>query len=121
MPSSNSMDSVSAWRAAVFVAFALFFGFLVWFIDEPLSRSLLSVAVLTFVFLGASAFKPVVTHPLYNLVSAVYTMLLFAGMYFGGAYNDVVLLVLTVLSTLGVGVEVYNYRHGTSYLRLDYS
>ncbi|ELZ89004.1 phosphatidate cytidylyltransferase synthase [Haloferax elongans ATCC BAA-1513] len=30
-------------------------------------------------------------------------------------------LVLTVFSTLGVGVEVYNYRHGTSYLRLDYS
>ncbi|ELZ94507.1 hypothetical protein C440_10023 [Haloferax mucosum ATCC BAA-1512] len=115
------MASVSTWRAAVFVAFVLFFGVLVWLIDEPLSLSLLSVAVLTFFYLGASVFRPVLKHPLYNVVSAVYTTLLFAGMYFVGAYNEIVLLVLTVLAALGVGVEVYNYRHGTSYLRLDHS
>ncbi|EMA05228.1 phosphatidate cytidylyltransferase (plasmid) [Haloferax mediterranei ATCC 33500] len=107
------------WDAAVFVGIVLSLGGIVLFSDEPVTPGLIALAALTFVYVGASVFDDVREHPVYNLAAAVCTVLLFGGIYLIESYQGVIFLALTVLSVFGVVVETYNYRYGTSYLRID--
>jgi hypothetical protein len=80
---------------------------------------LLASVVLTAAFMSASAFDSVRAHPLYGLSSAVFSALV-CGLASALTGGDVFLLIVTGLALLGVVVELYNYRHGTSSLRLDF-
>lgn len=108
----------SVFRALVALLFSILAAALVWFTSEPLSPLLLLMFVLMTAFLVASAFDTVREHSLYTLVSALWTATLFA--IWSVLESSLFAGVFAVISGVGVLVELYNYRHGTSYLRLDF-
>lgn len=119
MPSSNVTDGINTWGATVFVALVLGFGGIVYLLDEPFSPEFIAVAAVGLVYVGTSMFDVVREHPMYNLASAICTVLIFGGIYLLESRQGVIFLALAVLSVFGVLVETYNYWHGTSYLRID--
>ncbi|GGC63480.1 hypothetical protein GCM10007209_26980 [Haloferax sulfurifontis] len=117
MPSAVLHAGVSRWRLAVFAVVAVVLVALLSLTDESVSPALAVMGLLTLVYMFAGAVDAVREHPVFPLASAVYTTLLFAGGYASGALSNLLWGVLAVPSALGVVVEAYNYRHGTSYLR----
>ena len=107
---------VSASRLAVFLALAAVLAALVGLANEPLTVEFVAMAVVVLGFFAASVFDAVREHPLYELASAVHTAVVFVLLYVA-LYEGVFLLALAGLAAVGVGVELYNLRHGTSYLR----
>ncbi|WEL27736.1 phosphatidate cytidylyltransferase [Haloferax volcanii] len=120
MPSTVLPAGVSRWRVVVFAVVAAVFVGLATLIDGPVDPVLAAMGLLTLVYMAAGAVDTVREHPAFPLASAVYTTFLFAGGYVSGALSNLLWAVLAVLSAFGVVVEAYNYRHGTSYLRLDF-
>ncbi|SDZ78460.1 hypothetical protein SAMN04488065_0287 [Haloplanus vescus] len=120
VPSNTLRDRISVWRGLVTVGFLLAVVALTVAFDGRIRPSLALLCGLTFVFLLGSAVDAVRTHPLYTPLSAIYTTLLFGVAYVVTGSDAGVLLALTGLSALGALVEIYNYTHGTSYLRLDF-
>ncbi|RDI70679.1 hypothetical protein [Halopelagius longus] len=117
-PSTRLGSGISRYRAVVAALFTVAASLYVAFVSIP--PLVVIVAVIAVVYSVASAFDTVRTHPLYNLASAVFAALLFGLWYVASNTDGLFLLALTVLSAFGVAVEAYNYRHGTSYLRLDF-
>ena len=113
---STLRDRVSASRLAVFLALAAVLAALVGLANEPLTVEFVAMAVVVLGFFAASVFDAVREHPLYELASAVHTAVVFVLLYVA-LYEGVFLLALAGLAVGGVGVELYNLRHGTSYLR----
>jgi hypothetical protein len=113
---STHRDRVSASRLAVFLALAAVLAALVGLANEPLTVEFVAMAVVVLGFFAASVFDAVREHPLYELASAVHTAVVFVLLYVA-LYEGVFLLALAGLAVVGVGVELYNLRHGTSYLR----
>ncbi|MFK8214003.1 phosphatidate cytidylyltransferase [Haloferax volcanii] len=120
MSSTVLPTGVSRWRVAVFAVITVVLAGLFSLTDEPVSPALAAMGLLTLVYIASTAVDAVREHPGFPLASAVYTTLLFAAGYASGALSNLLWGVLAVLSALGVVVEAYNYRHGTSYLRLDF-
>lgn len=112
---STLRDRVSASRLAVFLALAAVLAALVGLANEPLTVEFVAMAVVLG-FFAASVFDAVREHPLYELASAVHTAVVFVLLYVA-LYEGVFLLALAGLAVVGVGVELYNLRNGTSYLR----
>ncbi|MFC6825835.1 phosphatidate cytidylyltransferase [Halopelagius fulvigenes] len=117
-PSIAFGSGISRYRAVVALAFAVVVSLFV--ASVPLPPLAVVLAVVTVLYLGASAFDAVRSHPAFNLVSAAYGVLLFGLWYLISDAAGVVLLVFTALAAAGFVVEAYNYRHGTSYLRFDF-
>lgn len=113
---STLRDRVNASRLAVFLALAAVLAALVGLANEPLTVEFVAMAVVVLGFFAASVFDAVREHPLYELASAVHTAVVFVLLYVA-LYEGVFLLALAGLAVVGVGVELYNLRHGTSYLR----
>jgi hypothetical protein len=113
---STLRDRVNASRLAVFLALAAVLATLVGLANEPLTVEFVAMAVVGVGFFAASVFDAVREHPLYELASAVHTAVVFVLLYVA-LYEGVFLLALAGLAVVGVGVELYNLRHGTSYLR----
>ncbi|SFR35797.1 hypothetical protein SAMN04487947_0372 [Halogeometricum rufum] len=113
---STLRDRVSASRLAVFLALAAVLAALVGPANEPLTVEFVAMAVVVLGIFAASVFDAVREHPLYELASAVHTAVVFVLLYVA-LYEGVFLLALAGLAAVGVGVELYNLRHGTSYLR----
>ena len=113
---STLRDRVSASRLAVFLALAAVLTALVGLANEPLTVEFVAMAVVVLGFFAASVFDAVREHPLYELASAVHTAVVFVLLYVA-LYEGVFLLALAGLAVVGVGVELYNLRHGASYLR----
>lgn len=113
---STLRDRVSASRLAVFLALAAVLAALVGLANEPLTVEFVAMAVVVLGFFAASVFDAVREHPLYELASAVHTAVVFVLLYVA-LYEGVFLLALAGLAVGGVGVELYNLRNGTSYLR----
>ncbi|WP_199522914.1 phosphatidate cytidylyltransferase [Haloferax sp. Atlit-6N] len=120
MPSAVLHTDVSRWRLAVFAVVAVVLVALLSLTDESVSPALAAMGLLTLVYMATGAIDAFREHPVFPLASAVYTTLLFAGGYASGALSNLLWGVLAILSAVGVAVEAYNYRHGASYLRLDF-
>ena len=92
----------------------------------PAEPAAVAMLLLCAAFFGASAFPAVRAHPAYSLLNAGYVTALFGLWYLviraspgvGAVAIDAV-GVFTVLAAGGLLVELYNYRQGTSYLRLE--
>lgn len=118
MSASGDSTGVSRSRAILALAFALLVAVLVVVLNEPLDPPLVAMFVLTIGFFVASIFDAVRTHPMYDLVHAAWlSVILF--IWYVEAESPLFLGGLVVLGILSTFVELYNYRHGTSYLRFD--
>ncbi|RYJ15114.1 hypothetical protein ELS19_14955 [Halogeometricum borinquense] len=117
MPSTVA-DRISLPRLVIFVVLGVIAAAFVVTTDRAITVEYVSLTVLVAIFFGASIFDAVREHPLFNLASAVYTALLF-GLLTIIWGPSVFILALTGLAVVGVAVELYNYRHGTSYLRVE--
>jgi hypothetical protein len=90
---------------------------------EPAAVAML---LLCAAFFAASAFPTIRAHPAYTLLNAGYVAALFTLWYLvvraspgvGSVAVDAI-GAFAVLAAGGLLVELYNYRHGTSYLRLE--
>lgn len=114
------VDGVSPYRLALAVAFGLVAVAVVVLTNDPLTRPFVAMfVVLGELSLLASSFDVVRAHPLYDVGHAVSLTALFV-LWYVAADRSPVLAGLAVLAAAGVVVEAYNYRHGTSYLRIDF-
>jgi hypothetical protein len=110
-------ERVSPSRVGVLLVVAALLATLVFVFDRPLTAEFVALAALILGFTAASAFDAVRSHPLYALASAVETTLLFGVLYVG--VGSSFFLALACLALVGVAVELYNYRNGTSHLRFE--
>lgn len=117
-PSTRLGGGVSRYRAAVALLFTVAAFLYVAFV--PIPPLVVVVAVIGVAYSVASAFDGVRSHSLYNLASAAFAALLFGLWYVASNDDGLPLLALTVLAAFGVVVEAYNYRRGTSHLRVDF-
>ncbi|SFG10111.1 hypothetical protein SAMN04488063_1421 [Halopelagius inordinatus] len=115
LPFGGGISRYRAVVAAVFTALVV-----LWVAFVPLSPVAVALAAVSVVYFVANAFDSVRSHPLYDLASAAFVALLFALWYSISDADSAFLAALTVLAALGVVVEAYNYRHGTSHLRFDF-
>lgn len=113
-------DRISVYRGSVAVVFLFGAIALVLVLDGPMQWSIVLLCGAVAVFLLASAVNRVRAHRLYDLVSAVFTLCLIAALFVSTGSDSAFLLTLAGLALLGVAVETYNYRNGTSYLRIDF-
>ncbi|MFB6122048.1 MAG: phosphatidate cytidylyltransferase [Haloferacaceae archaeon] len=118
-PSTSLRSRVSGFRLAVAVAVVVAVVAVVWAFDQPTPPFLVAMVALTAVYLVGSSVDAVRASPRYHLASACYTALLLGVWYVATGADSPFLLGLTILSLVGVAVEAYNYRHGTSHLRID--
>ncbi|WP_227773549.1 hypothetical protein [Haladaptatus pallidirubidus] len=79
--------------------------------------AVLALAELNFV---ANCVGAVREHALYHAVNTLLVAVLFSFSYLTRRSPVAFPFVLAALFVLGFGVELYNYRHGTSYLRIDF-
>ncbi|WP_313692581.1 phosphatidate cytidylyltransferase [Halorarum halobium] len=119
LPSDSFRDHVSVYRAGITGAFLLVAAAIWWVVDGPFPPFLAVLIGGTATFMLASTVDAVRAHPLYDVLSAVFTVALFGSWYVLAGSDSTFLLALTGLALLGTGVEVYNYRNGTSYLRFE--
>lgn len=123
-PSIVARDGISTPRGLVTAVFALVTVVLVW-ASDPVSLPLAALFGLATCYMAATTFDAVRDHPSFALASAAYGAALFGtlaaastgpGLTFG---STTLLAVLTAVCVVGAVVERYNYRNGTSYLRVD--
>lgn len=114
------LDGVSASRAVAAAVMCLLVTSFAVFLDDTVTPTLAAVYALFGVYFVAIAFDSVRAHPAYHLVSVTWTVVMFALLYLGPSENSPFFLALAALTALGALVEAYNYRHGTSYLRIDW-
>lgn len=118
MSATSLRDRVSPYRIGAFLIVAALLAALVLVFDQPLTVEFGVLTVLLLGFMAASVFDAVRSHPLYTLASTVETALVFGVLYAGGAGGPF-FLALACLAFVGAAVELYNYRNGTEYLRID--
>ena len=96
------------------------------FVAGPAEPAAVAMLLLCAAFFAVSAFPTVRAHPAYSLLNAGYVTALFTLWFLvirsspgvGTVAVDFI-GVFTVLAAGGLLVELYNYRHDTSYLRLE--
>ena len=116
--SSSLRDRISIYHGAITAVFIVSV-VLVQVIYGPLSQVLAVLLGISVIFCVGSTFNVVRAHSLYHLLSAIYTVVVFGGLYLSTGSDSVGLLAVMGFALLGVAVETYNYRNGTSYLRFD--
>ncbi|MFC4450250.1 hypothetical protein [Halorussus aquaticus] len=101
--------SVAVVLAALLVAAA---------IDGDLRPSSLVLVATGVVFFVASAFRRVRHHAAWNVTENAVLLVWGLALYLGDSDPSVLGLLLVAAGLLGVVVESYNYRHGTTYGRI---
>lgn len=113
------LDGVSAYRAVVAAAMGLLVASFALFLDDAVTPTLAAIYVLLVGYFVATAFDWIREHPAFRLASTAWTAVMFVLLSLGPE-NSPFFLALAALTALGVLVEAYNYRRGTSYLRIDW-
>lgn len=116
----SRLPGVSRYRAAVgAVALALLAAILA-VSREPITPDVGAVFALAIGYFVLVPFDRVREHPLFDVARAAWLVLVFGLWYVVGEDSGVVLAAFVVLALVGLAVEIYNYRHGTSYLRFEW-
>ncbi|MDS0295822.1 hypothetical protein [Halogeometricum luteum] len=118
MSSTPLRERVSPSRVGALLVVTALLVVLVLALDQPLTAEFVALSVVVLGFMTASVFDAVRSHPLYTLASVVELSVVFWVLYLGGA-GGLFFLALACLALVGVAVELYNYRNGTSYLRFE--
>lgn len=114
------VDGVSTYRAVVAAGMCLLVTSFVLFLDETVTPTLAAIYVQFVGYFVATAINWIREHPAFHLVSTAWTAVMFVLLYLGPVENSPFFLALAALTGAGVLVEAYNYRHGTSHLRIDW-
>lgn len=119
MRPSISSVRVSRYRLAIAVVVTVAMAAMLAVSDDFFVGGLL-VTVFGSAFLFANALDAVREHPLYHVANAAWVGLFALLWYFTVSRGNPVVLGAVALAAVGVVVELYNYRRGTSYLRIDF-
>lgn len=114
------LDGVSMPRTVAAAVMCMLFGSFAVFLDDTVTPTLAAIYALFVAYFVAMAFDSVRAHPAYHLVSVAWMVVMFVLLSLGPGENSPFFLALATLTALGALVEAYNYRHGTSHLRIDW-
>ncbi|MWG35557.1 phosphatidate cytidylyltransferase [Halomarina oriensis] len=123
-PSLPTRDRISPVHGGLALVFCLGAVSLLSVTDSP-TPVLVALVVLSVGFMLTGVFDTVREHPLYDLASAAHAVVVFGLLFVASGYDPSfaafgpLSAVFAVLSVLAFAVECYNYRNGTSYLRVD--